>query len=88
MQIAIIPISLTVISTFNLVKRIVYSEKFEKFNDSVNAMKQNDIYRKYANFKKHVEENILPRHKEWSLKERLVNRLPTHNQNTTNIHSE
>ena len=65
-------------------KRIVYSETLEKFNDSVKTMKENDVYRKYANFKKHVEENILPRHKEWSLKERLENRLPTHNQNTTN----
>lgn len=47
-------------------------------------MKRNKTYKKYENFKEHVEKHILPRYRERSLKERLENKLPTHNQNTTN----
>ena len=47
-------------------------------------MKENDIYGKYGHFQAHVELQILPRNAEWSLKERLEKKLPTHNQNTTN----
>jgi hypothetical protein len=47
-------------------------------------MKKNIIYRKYENFKNHIEAEVLPRHAEWSMRERFENKLPTHNQNTSN----
>ena len=47
-------------------------------------MVENETYMKYEYFKRHVEQNILPRHREWSLKERYENKLPTRSQNTTN----
>ena len=68
----------------NLVKKTVYAEDTTAFEHSIDVMKESVIYKKYENFKKHVEEKILPRYREWSLKERLENKLPTHNQNTTN----
>ena len=47
-------------------------------------MKRNKVYKKYKNFKAHVENKILPRHNEWSMKDRYEKQLPTHNQNTSN----
>ena len=67
----------------NLMKKIVYAENTQQFNEYVEAMKKNHTYKKYANFKNHMEEKILPRFSEWSVKERLEKKLPTHNQNTT-----
>ena len=64
--------------------KIVYAENTQQFNEYVEAMKKNHTYKKYANFKNHMEEKILPRFSEWSVKERLEKKLPTHNQNTTN----
>ena len=69
---------------FNLIKRIVYSESTEEHNSAIETMKENEVYNKYDNFKTHVEVHILPRSSEWSLKERIERKLPTHNQNTTN----
>ena len=68
----------------NLVKRVVYAENTEDFAKRVEDMKESETYRKYGNFKIHVEQDILPRHREWSLRERYEKKLPTHNQNTTN----
>ena len=47
-------------------------------------MKCDETYNRYENFKEHIERKGLPRYKEWSLKERIENSLPNHNQNTTN----
>ena len=69
---------------FNLFKNVLYSKTTHEFNRSVKIMKKNIIYRKYENFKYHIESEILPRHAEWSMRERFENKLPTHNQNTSN----
>ena len=69
---------------FNLVKKLVYEDSTEGFNRALDAMKNAQIYKKYEHYKTHVEHDILPRNSEWSLKERFENKLPTHNQNTTN----
>ena len=71
-------------SLFNLVKKLVYEDSTEGFNRALDAMKNAQIYKKYEHYKAHVEHDILPRNSEWSLKERFENKLPTHNQNTTN----
>ena len=68
----------------NLFKKVVYSESTEKFDKNIRNMQIDKTYKNYPNFIRHVESKILPRHKEWSLKERMENKLPTHNQNTTN----
>ena len=68
----------------NLLKKAVYAESTEEFERSITIMKNDDTYKKYANFSEHVEKHLLPRHREWSVKERLENKLPNHNQNTTN----
>ena len=47
-------------------------------------MKCDETYNRYENFKEHIERKVLPRYKEWLLKERIENSLPNHNQNTTN----
>ena len=65
-------------------KKTVYAETTEEFKRTIANMKRNKTYKKYENFKEHVEKHILPRYRERSLKERLENKLPTHNQNTTN----
>ena len=69
----------------NLVKKLVYAKTTEDYTRHVDEMKENEKYKKYQKFCSHVEEKILPRHREWSLKERYENKLPTHNQNTTNF---
>ena len=69
---------------FNLVKRAVYARSNEEFDEAIETMEENDIYEKYENFKNHFETNILPRQKEWAIKERINKKLPTHGQNTTN----
>ena len=68
----------------NLVKQLVYAETSEDFAIHVEEMVENETYRKYENFKRHVEQNILPRHREWFLKERYENKSSTRSQNTTN----
>ena len=40
-------------------------------------MKNDNTFKKYANFREHVERHILPWYREWSLKERLENKLPS-----------
>ena len=69
---------------FNLFKKVLYAETTEEYNRSVGEMKRNKVYKKYKNFKAHVENKILPRHNEWSMKDRYEKQLPTHNQNTSN----
>ena len=68
----------------NLFKKIVYAENSEDFNTFIENMKCDETYNRYENFKEHIEGKVLPRYKEWSLKERIENSLPNHNQNTTN----
>ena len=68
----------------NVFKKVVYAENTEQFETHTTNMKNDETYQKYENFKAHVEKKLLPRYKEWSLKERMENKLPTHNQNTTN----
>ena len=46
-------------------------------------MKCDETYNRYQHFKEHIEKKVLPRHKEWSIKERIENSLPNHNQNTS-----
>lgn len=54
---------------FNLFKRILYAENTEDYNKCVAIMRANQVFMKYENFKAHVENNILPRNKEWAIKE-------------------
>ena len=58
----------------------MYAENTQQYNEYVDAMKNDHTYNKYENFKKHMEEKVLPKISEWSLKERLEKKLPTHNQ--------
>ena len=44
-------------------------------------MRTNEVFIKYESLKAHVETHILPRNKEWAIKERYEKKLPTHNQN-------
>ena len=69
---------------FNLFKRVLYTETTDEYNKNVDNMKASDVYNKYENFKAHMEDGILPRKAEWSLRERYEKQLPTHNQNTSN----
>ena len=69
---------------FDLFKRVVYAKSTDEYNINVDSMKDSDVYDKYENFKHHVESKLLPRKVEWSNTHRYENKLPTHNQNTTN----
>ena len=52
-------------------KNVLYSKTTQEFNRSVKIMKKNIIYRKYENFKNHIEAEDLPQHAEWSMRERF-----------------
>ena len=40
---------------FNLLKKVVYAESNQTFEDAVTTMKENETYRMYGNYKTHVE---------------------------------
>ena len=67
---------------FNLFKNVLYSKTTQEFNRSVKIMKKNIIYRKYENFENHIEAEVLPRHAEWSMRERFEKNY----QHTIRIH--
>ena len=70
---------------FNLVKSLVYTTTSESFNEAIEDLNSNTTYLEYPNFKKHLDEHVLPRKSEWSMKTRVEDKLPTHNCNTTNF---
>ena len=46
---------------FNLVKSLVYTTTSEGFNEAIEDLNSNTTYLKYPNFKKHLDEHVLPR---------------------------
>ena len=67
-----------------MMRKILYSETREDFDEALNEMKESPAYNKYENYKKYMEEKVLPRNKEWSLLHRILAQLPTNNVNVTN----
>ena len=65
-------------------RKMVYSDTNELFEEAENELKENVLYHKYPAFMKHIEDDILPRHQEWSLVYRINEKLPTSSINTTN----
>ena len=65
-------------------RKLVYSDTNEQFEEAEEHMKENDLYHKYPALMKHIEDDILPRHEEWSLVHRINEKLPTSSVNTTN----
>ena len=68
---------------FNLFKDVLYAETTEKYYKSVGKMKASNTYNYYENFKVHMENHILPRKAEWSLRERFEEKNCPH---ITKIH--
>ena len=58
-------------------RKLVYSDTNEQFEEAEEHMKENDLYHKYPALMKHIEDDILPRHEEWSLVHRINEKLPT-----------
>ena len=67
-----------------LFREIVYCDTEILFEEAEKDMKADPLYRKYPAFKKHIEEDVLPRKDTWSLLYRIQERLPTSSVNTTN----
>ena len=68
----------------HMFKNLVYSKTDEEFDSYENKMRENQVFQKYINYQKYVD-NLLERKDEWSLLFRINKKLPTSNQNTTNI---
>ena len=62
----------------------MYSDTEDLFNQALEEMKAQELYKKYPQFRDHVETDVLPRKDEWSLLYRIKERLPTSSVNTTN----
>ena len=67
-----------------MMRKLVYSETQEDFNEEFEEMSSNPTFLKYPNYSKHMNENILPRKDEWSLMFRIQGQLPTNNVNCSN----
>ena len=70
--------------TFQPFQKCPVLKTTQEFNRSVKIMKKNIIYRKYENFKNHIEAEVLPRHAEWSMREDLKKNY----QQTIRIHHD
>ena len=68
----------------HMFRKLVYSDTEDLFNQALEEMKAQELYKKYPQFKDHVETDVLPRKDEWSLLYRIKERLPTSSVNTTN----
>ena len=66
----------------HLFKKLVYGKTYQEFQNYEQEMR--DVFKKYENYQKYVN-NLILRKNEWSLLFRINQRLPTSNQNTTNI---
>ena len=64
-------------------RKIVYSDTEELFDTAKNEMKTDELFKKYPQFQKHMESDVLPRKDEWSLLYRVKEKLPTSSVNTT-----
>ena len=67
-----------------MMRKIMYCETQDDFDDAVDKMKESQEYNKYENYKKYMEDKVMPRNKEWSLLHRITSQLPTNNVNVTN----
>ena len=67
-----------------MMRKILYAETSQDFEEAVAEMKENPVYNKYERYKIYMEEKVLPRSKEWSLQHRVEARLPTNNVNVSN----
>ena len=65
-------------------RKLVYSDTETLFELALSDMKADPLYKKYPQFKKHIETDVLPRKDQWSLLYRVKERLPTSSVNTTN----
>ena len=67
-----------------MMRKLVYSEKKEDFDNTLLEIQADPTYLKYPNYIAHMDQNVLPRKDEWSLLYRIQGQLPTNNVNTTN----
>ena len=67
-----------------LFRELVYSDTDKLFQKAEKDMKKHPLYKKYPAFKKHIEEDVLPRKELWSILYRIKEKLPTSSVNTTN----
>ena len=67
-----------------MLRELVYSDSDKLFKKAEKDMKKHPLYKKYPGFRKHIEEDVLPRHELWSVLYRIKEKLPTSSVNTTN----
>ena len=72
-----------------MMRRLLYSESSEIFEDVLREISDNLTYQKYPHYVTHMQDNILPRKDEWSVTIghylfRIESELPTNNVNCSN----
>ena len=67
-----------------MMRRLLYSQTSEIFQEVLSEITENPTYQKYPNYVTHMQDNILPRKDEWSLMFRIESELPTNNVNCSN----
>ena len=67
-----------------MMRRLLYSQTEDDFNEALCDMQEDSTYLKYPNYQNHMRENVLPRRDEWSTLHRVQAQLPTNNVNCSN----
>ena len=65
-------------------RNIVYAKNSELFSEAKEEFFDDEAVNRHPNFVNHVDNDLLPRYKEWAMCERIKKKLPTHGNNTTN----
>ena len=68
-----------------LFRDVLYSENEEQLSDNTEKLNVNSVCHQYPNLQAHLMVNLFPRIHVWSLEHRVRNKLPTSNNNTSNL---
>ena len=69
----------------NLFRNVLYAQSDDELTVQLVRLYADPVYKKYPQYKNHLIEDTFPKMEAWCLAHRVINKLPTSNNNTNNL---
>ena len=69
----------------NLFRNVLYAQSADELSVQLVRLYADPVYKRYPQYKTHLIEDTFPEMEAWSLSHRVINKLPTSNNNTNNL---
>ena len=69
----------------NLFRNVLYAQSDDDLSVQLVRLYADPVYKRYPQYKTHLIEDTFPKMEAWCLAHRVINKLPTSNNNTNNL---